>query len=163
MKANAWRKNYRTEVRNVRHREPHDEEAVIETEEAAEEIAEEELKEAETVIPEVAEPVQKASEVREPEPEKPVYLSEEDYLNRINGKKWEANGKGWLYIEVNAWDLLNEAEPGADNMKTVVSAVREAMLEGDQYLNDSDSGDLTVRYYCDNLSPERRKYSEVNQ
>ncbi|MDD6366512.1 MAG: hypothetical protein PUG17_05610 [Stecheria intestinalis] len=84
-------------------------------------------------------------------------------MGLINGKKWEANGKGWLYIEINAGDLLNEAEPCADNIQTAVNAVRDAMLEGDQYLNDSDSADLTVRYYCDNLSPERRKYSEVNQ
>ena len=98
----------------------------------------------------------------EAEAEQPVYLNEEDYLNLLNEKKWAANGKGWLYIEINAGDLLNEAEPGADNMMTAVHAVRDAMLEGDRYLNDSDSADLTVRYYCDNLSPERRKYSEVN-
>lgn len=157
MRTNAWRKNYRTEVRNVRHRELLEEEAVAETEEAAEELAEEELKEAEPVVSEVA----VAEE--EPEPKKPVYKREEEYLGLINGKKWEANGKGWLYIEINAGDLLNEAEPCADNIQTAVNAVRDAMLEGDQYLNDSDSADLTVRYYCDNLSPERRKYSEVNQ
>ncbi|MGN1389453.1 MAG: hypothetical protein ACI4WR_07370 [Bulleidia sp.] len=156
MRTNAWRKNYRTEVRNVRHRELHETEAVIETEEAAEELAEEELKEAVPVIPEAA-----AAE-EEPEQEKPVCKSEEEYLDLINGKKWDANGKGWLYIEINAGDLLKEAEPGADNIQTAVSAVRDAMLEGDQYLNDSDSADLTVRYYCDNLSPERRKYSEVS-
>ena len=155
MRANGWRKNYRTEVRNIRHRKLHEADAVIETEEAAEEL-EEELNEAaaETEIMEAA--------AEEAEAEQPVYLNEEDYLNLLNEKKWAANGKGWLHIEINAGDLLNEAEPGGDNMMTAVHAVRDAMLEGDRYLNDSDSADLTVRYYCDNLSPERRKYSEVN-
>ena len=148
MRANGWRKNYRTEVRNVRHRELHEADAVIETEEAAEELEEELNEAAGTEIMEAA--------AEEAEAEQPVYL------NLLNEKKWAANGKGWLYIEINAGDLLNEAEPGADNMMTAVHAVRDAMLEGDRYLNDSDSADLTVRYYCDNLSPERRKYSEVN-
>ena len=154
MRANGWGKNYRTEVRNVRHRELHEADAVIETEEAAEELEEELNEAAGTEIMEAA--------AEEAEAEQPVYLNEEDYLNLLNEKKWAANGKGWLYIEINAGDLLNEAEPGADNMMTAVHAVRDAMLEGDRYLNDSDSADLTVRYYCDNLSPERRKYSEVN-
>ena len=83
-----------------------------------------------------------------------------DYEDIINWKKGEAHAMDWLYIEINAGDLLNEAEPCADNIQTAVNAVRDAMLEGDQYLNDSDSADLTVRYYCDNLSPDRRKYSE---
>ena len=41
------------------------------------------------------------------------------------------------------------------------------MLEGDGFIVEPKNkskcaASLTIRYYVDNLSPERRKYSEVN-
>ncbi|MBQ9328814.1 MAG: hypothetical protein IJ225_09815 [Solobacterium sp.] len=82
----------------------------------------------------------------------------------MNWKKWEAHNMNWLYIEVNAGELMNELEAGVNNIKTVVDAVLDSMLEGDTFIVESEkaSPKLTVRYYCDNLSEERRKYSEVN-
>ena len=42
----------------------------------------------------------------------------------------------------------------------------DAMLEGDGFIVEPKNkskcaASLTIRYYVDNLSPERRKYSEV--
>lgn len=89
--------------------------------------------------------------------------SVQDYIDIINWKKGEANGMDWLYIEVKADDLLTEVEAGADNLAVVCKAMLECMLEGDTFVVDSAAEGkvdpaLTVRYYCDNLSPERRKY-----
>ena len=88
----------------------------------------------------------------------------QEYKDVINWKKWEAHNMNWLYIEVNAGDLMTELEAGVNNIKTVTEAMLDSMLEGDTFIVESEkaSTKLTVRYYCDNLSEERRKYSEVN-
>ena len=89
--------------------------------------------------------------------------SVKDYEDIINWKKGEANGMDWLYIEIKAEDLLTEVEAGVDNLETVCNAILNCMLEGDTFIvepkaeNKVDAS-LTVRYYCDNLSPERKKY-----
>ncbi len=90
----------------------------------------------------------------------------EDYLNILQSKKEDAHNIQWLYIEVNAKDLLEEVEPKVSNLTAVCKAMLESMLEGDRFIVEPKiktkiAGTLTVRYYCDNLSPERRKYSEV--
>ncbi|MBP3891002.1 MAG: hypothetical protein J6D29_02420 [Solobacterium sp.] len=84
----------------------------------------------------------------------------------MNWKKWEAHHMNWLYIEVNAGDLMTEIEAGVDNLKTCCEAILDCMLEGDHFMvepkeKNKVSSKLTVRYYCDNLSEDRRKYSEV--
>ncbi len=87
------------------------------------------------------------------------------YMDVINWKKWEAHHMNWLYIEINAGDLNTEIEAGVANLKTVCDAMRECMLEGDEFIAEparKTGANLTVRYYCDNLSEDRRKYSEVN-
>ena len=71
----------------------------------------------------------------------------------------------WLYIEVNAGDLLTEVEAGVDNLAATCQAILNVMLEGDGFIvrpaeEDMVSTSLTVRYYCDNLSADRRKYFE---
>ena len=88
----------------------------------------------------------------------------QEYKDVINWKKWEAHNMNWLYIEVNAGDLMQELEAGVNNIKTVTDAILDSMLEGDTFIVESEkpSAKLTVRYYCDNLSEDRRKYSEVN-
>ena len=88
-----------------------------------------------------------------------------DYEDIINWKKGEAHAMDWLYIEVNANDLLTEVEAGVNNLKTVCQAILNCMLEGDGFIVEPKgktkvSEALTVRYYCDNLSDERRKYFE---
>ncbi|MCI8272425.1 MAG: hypothetical protein HFG16_08985 [Erysipelotrichaceae bacterium] len=94
-------------------------------------------------------------------------LEMNDYVGAIQGKKQEAHEKQWLYIEVNAKELMEELEPGVKNLTTACKAMLDMMLEGDGFIVEPKSkskvaGALTVRYYVDNLSPERRKYSEVN-
>lgn len=90
-----------------------------------------------------------------------------DYVEVLQAKKWEAHDKQWLYIEINAKDFLEEKEPGVKNITAVCKAMLYEMLEGDEFIVEPKSKSkvaqtLTVRYYVDNLSPERRKYAEVN-
>ena len=92
----------------------------------------------------------------------------QDYIDIINQKKWDAHNIQWLYIDINAKELMTEVEPKVNNLTACCKAMIEIMLEGDRFMElpkvkTKIGGALTVRYYCDNLSPERRKYSEVNQ
>lgn len=94
-----------------------------------------------------------------------VKRSVKDYEDIINWKKGEAHAMDWLYIEVNAGDLLTEVEAGVDNLAATCQAILNVMLEGDGFIvrpteEDMVSTSLTVRYYCDNLSADRRKYFE---
>ena len=110
--------------------------------------------------------VAKKAAVKKPAAKKPAVVKKgvQEYKDVINWKKWEAHNMNWLYIEVNAGDLMTELEAGVNNIKTVTEAMLDSMLEGDTFIVESEkaSTKLTVRYYCDNLSEERRKYSEVN-
>lgn len=114
-------------------------------------------------------PVEKKEEVKKAEPveKKPEenLKTVKDYVDIINWKKGEAHAMDWLYIEVNAGDLLTEVEAGKDNLATVCKAILDCMLEGDGYIVEPSEADkvnssLTVRYYCDNLSADRKKYFE---
>ncbi len=89
--------------------------------------------------------------------------SKQEYVDIINWKKGEAHAMDWLYIEINAGDLLEEVEAGKNNLKNVCNAILDCMLEGDTYITEPTEADkvnnsLTVRYYCDNLSESRKKY-----
>lgn len=91
--------------------------------------------------------------------------SSKDYEDIINWKKGEAHAMDWLYIEVNAGDLLTEVEAGVDNLSATCEAILNCMLEGDSFIVEPTEADkvnssLTVRYYCDNLSEDRKKYFE---
>lgn len=86
-----------------------------------------------------------------------------DYEDIINWKKGEAHAMDWLYIEINAGDLLTEVEAGVDNLSATCNAILNCMLEGDGFIvepaeENKVSETLTVRYYCDNLSEDRKKY-----
>ena len=93
------------------------------------------------------------------------HRSVQDYEDIINWKKGEAHASDWLYIEINAGDLLTEVEAGADNLKSAVQGMLNTMLEGDGFINDPGEDKvneaLTVRYYTDNLSADRKKYFEA--
>lgn len=102
-----------------------------------------------------------AKKAAEPAPEV-AKKSYQEYRDVINWKKWEAHNLDWLWIEVNAGDLLTELEAGVDNIATAVAAVKDCMLEGDYYIVEADDAALSVRYYTDNLSESRRTYKEVN-
>lgn len=89
-----------------------------------------------------------------------------NYVDCLLAKKQEAHNKQWLYIEINAKDLLEECEPGIKNQIVCCKAMLEVMLEGDGFIVEPKNktkcaASLTIRYYVDNLSPNRKKYSEV--
>lgn len=91
--------------------------------------------------------------------------SVKDYEDIINWKKGEAHAMDWLYIEVNANDLLTEVEAGVDNLDTTCQAIMNCMLEGDVFVVEPTGANkvspaLSVRYHCDNLSEDRKKYFE---
>ena len=93
--------------------------------------------------------------------------SYEEYVSIINNKKHEAHNISWLYIELNAQDLVNEVEPKVSNIKVAAQAMLDTMLEGDLFVvtpkaANKLSKDLRVRYYCDNLDPSRRSFAEVD-
>ncbi len=92
--------------------------------------------------------------------------TQEQYATRILEQKQEAHDKMWLYIELNAKDFMNECEPGVKNLSSSCKAMVAAMLEGDGYIVEPKirtkvAGALTIRYYVDNLSPERRTYAQA--
>jgi len=92
-----------------------------------------------------------------------IKKSAQDYKDVINWKKWEAHNMDWLYIEVNAGDLMTELEAGVNNLTNCCDAILDCMLEGDGFIvepkeKNKKSASLTVRYYCDNLSEDRKKY-----
>ncbi|MEE8806999.1 MAG: hypothetical protein SOI44_01105 [Lactimicrobium sp.] len=91
--------------------------------------------------------------------------SREEFEKIILFKKQEFSINGWNALEINAKDLMTSAGGEDEDLEAAVAAMEECMLEGDCFVNDPGSEHrlsphLTVRYYCDNLSPERRKYSE---
>ena len=42
--------------------------------------------------------------------------TQEQYADRLKEMKQEAHDKMWLYIEVNARDLMTDSEPGTKNL-----------------------------------------------
>ena len=112
---------------------------------------------------ESAKPAVKKAPAKKAVAPKVVKKTVQDYIDVINWKKWEAHNMDWLYIEINAGDLLTELEAGVSNITTASKAILECMLEGDEFIFEPKtktkaSEKLTVRYYCDNLSETRQKY-----
>ena len=63
---------------------------------------------------------------------------------------------------------MTEAEPKVSNLTASLQGddgnhAGRRPVYGTAEVKSKIGGALTVRYYCDNLSSERRKYSEVNQ
>ena len=92
--------------------------------------------------------------------------SVDQYKERLWSMKCEAHDKLWLYIEINAKEWMNECEPDTNNLTACCKAMLEMMLEGDYFIVEPKNrskvaGALTVRYYVDNLSPDRRTYAQA--
>lgn len=92
--------------------------------------------------------------------------TQEQYAALLQEKKQQAHDRMWLYIDVNAKELLDECEPKTKNITSVCKAMLEGMLEGDQFVVEPKiksriAGKLTVRYYTDNLSPQRRTWVQA--
>lgn len=91
-------------------------------------------------------------------------LTQLQYSQIIRARKEEAQRNNQLYIELTCKDFMEECEPGAKNLTTCSKALLDELLEGDRILvcpktKNKCGGALVVRYYCDNLSPERQKYT----
>ena len=92
----------------------------------------------------------------------------QQYLDILSQRKAQAHDKAWLYIDIMAKDLLEECEPGVKNLNTCAKAMLESMLEGDTFIVEPKNRSkcakaLTIRYYVDNLSAERRTYAQANK
>ena len=92
--------------------------------------------------------------------------TQEQYATRLQEMKQEAHDKMWLYIELNAGELKENCEPGVNNISPCCKAMLDAMLEGDGFIVEPKirtkiAKALTIRYYVDNLHPDRRKYKDV--
>lgn len=82
--------------------------------------------------------------------------TQEKYEHKLQEMKQAAHDNLWLYIEVNAKDLMDECEPNTKNLEACCNAMLESMLEGDNFIVEPKvktkiAGKLTVRYYVDNL------------
>lgn len=90
----------------------------------------------------------------------------EQYKQILKDKKQTAHDKMWLYIDVNAKELNTECEPAVKNLSAACKAMQAEMLEGDGFLEEPRTkgkiaGKLTIRYYVDNLHPDRRTWAEA--
>lgn len=86
----------------------------------------------------------------------------EDFEKVINFKKQEFQANGWNALDIRAGGLVKSVCGADEDLPAAVEAMYECMLEGDQLINDPGeenrvTPEFTVRYYCDNLSPSRRK------
>lgn len=93
--------------------------------------------------------------------------TKEDFESIIQFKKNEFHSSGWNALDINAGSFMEIEGDGKEDIVPIVDAMRDCMLEGDCYLNDPGANnrykpELTIRYYCDNLSSSRRKYIDLN-
>lgn len=80
----------------------------------------------------------------------------DDYGNIIAWKKREFNINGWNAMDIKVKDLIREADGDPDDLNNAVQGMKRNMLVGDHFVSGEEgSTDLTVRYYCDNLSESR--------
>lgn len=92
--------------------------------------------------------------------------TQEQYEHALREKKQQAHDEMKLYIVINAKELQDECEPGSKNLSAVCKAMLNVMLEGDGFevepkIKSKIAGKLSVRYYTDNLSPQRRTYAQA--
>ena len=53
-------------------------------------------------------------------------LTQEQYASIINSKKQDAHEMQWLFIEINAKELMEECEPGVRNQTVCCKAMLDA-------------------------------------
>lgn len=86
----------------------------------------------------------------------------EQYIDAIRQLKIDGARRGWLSVDINARELLNNFEPGVNNLKAVCSAMLEEMNREDSkgmFLKEPKSpgrvsGDLTIKYSLGKLARE---------
>ncbi len=90
-------------------------------------------------------------------------VNEQKYESIIEFKKHEFHVNGWNALEVTCGQLIGDNRDNKEEVEAACKAMASCMLEGDCYINDCHEQydpDMTVRYYCDNLSSSRRKYQK---
>lgn len=85
-------------------------------------------------------------------------MAKTDYKEAVFFRKKEYNMNGWNELVIRASDLmeLNDEK----DVHAVCEGMLKNMLEGDRFVNepaDLYSKELTIAYYCDNLSESRRR------
>jgi hypothetical protein len=89
-------------------------------------------------------------------------LTVNDYKNIIKDLKQQAHNNNQLYIELITNDLMLDNESAGKNVRVVSTALSDELLEGDKILGSRvGRKDFTVRFYCDNLSSDRKAYNQV--
>lgn len=81
-----------------------------------------------------------------------------DYKEAVFFRKKEYNRNGWNELIIKAEDLMKLTDE--KDVKAVCDGMLQNMLEGDRFISDPDdlyTKELTVAYYCDNLSESRRR------
>lgn len=95
-------------------------------------------------------------------------LSIKEYITCLQIKKEEAHNKQWLYIDISAKELAKECESRGGNQNACCEAMMDAMLEGDYFIvepkmKSRSDANLRIRYYVDNLHPQRKKYKDIHK
>ena len=83
-------------------------------------------------------------------------MTQQEYEAIIQFRKQEHNRNGFNALTVSLKEMAELCGSGEKEYSVIVEAMRQCMLEGDS-LRDAEGEALSVVYYCDNLSPSRRK------
>lgn len=87
-------------------------------------------------------------------------MNAEEYEAMIRFRKSEYNRNGWNALDLKAEDLMKAAGDQPDSLPACIEGMKKNMLEGDTCIKgdvNNGTADTTVRFYCDNLRPERRR------
>ena len=85
-------------------------------------------------------------------------MTVKDYEDVIFFRKKEYNINGWNALDLCAEDLMKLF--GDHDVHACTEAMKRQMLEGDHFIKGDAytlSKETKVRYYCDNLRPDRRR------
>lgn len=87
-------------------------------------------------------------------------MSAEKYEEMIRWKKQEFHANGWNALDMNVKDVMKAFDETKVSLADCAEGMKRNMLEGDSVIfGDIEHPDenLTVRYYCDNLSESRKQ------
>ncbi|MCR4950377.1 MAG: hypothetical protein K6A40_03515 [Solobacterium sp.] len=83
-------------------------------------------------------------------------MNQHEFEAIINFRKQECNRNGFNALHISVEELAELCGSTTKDYSVIAEAMKQCMLEGDSFEN-SDEKELSVVYYCDNLSPSRRK------
>lgn len=89
------------------------------------------------------------------------------FIKQLQLMKQEAAMKRWLYIDVNAGEMLASCKREEQELICCCAAMYAVMLEGDriqvQPKTKRSQHKLTIRYYVDNLRLDRRRHVQAEK